>query len=240
MVDENKDEEYYYAESKDTSTSVYGGSGAAIDKDKFFDKMNRRSLILIVVGLIVVVIAMIKVVDLFMAPRKAVKHEATVTRQLPKQIVSQVTQMPSALSQKLSILEQHDRVSHAKLTSIANVVNGMETNLNSLSQSVNNMNTTLQRMNAQLQRQQKLITRLLPKKKPVKKVKKAPPPVYYINAMIPGRVWLIRAGAGDDSSLSLSPGDNLPGYGKINRIDPQQGVIHTSSGRLLRYSPQDR
>lgn len=60
---------------------------------------------------------------------------------------------------------------------------------------------------------------------------------YYVRSMIQGRAWLLW---GDNNTLTVSTGDVLPGYGKIEVIDTDNGVIKTSSGREIGYRSQDR
>lgn len=60
---------------------------------------------------------------------------------------------------------------------------------------------------------------------------------YFVKAMIQGRAWLITS---DGATFTISSGDNLPGYGQILSIDPDKGVVMTSSGRVINYMPQDR
>lgn len=81
------------------------------------------------------------------------------------------------------------------------------------------------------QKQQKAKTKLSERKK------LAPKPIYYVRAIIPGRVWLTLQ---DGSTLTLGRGDKLAGYGVITAIDPNQGIITLSSGAIIGYNPDDR
>ena len=56
--------------------------------------------------------------------------------------------------------------------------------------------------------------------------------VYYIKAMIQGRAWLVTP---EGTLFTVSEGDNLPGYGNIDSIHPDKGIIMTSSGRVVAY-----
>lgn len=71
----------------------------------------------------------------------------------------------------------------------------------------------------------------------IERKKAAPKPVYYVRAIIPGRVWLTLQ---DGSTLTLGLGDKLAGYGVITAIDPSQGTITLSSGAIIGYNPDDR
>lgn len=55
---------------------------------------------------------------------------------------------------------------------------------------------------------------------------------YFVQAVIPGRAWLRGA---DGSAITISKGDNIPGYGKVISIDPYSGTVVMSSGIKLYY-----
>lgn len=52
---------------------------------------------------------------------------------------------------------------------------------------------------------------------------------YFVDAVIPGRAWLKGA---DGSTLTVTVGDTLPGYGKVLSINPYSGQVVTSKGVL--------
>lgn len=61
---------------------------------------------------------------------------------------------------------------------------------------------------------------------------------YYVKAMIQGRAWLV---TGDGTStVTVSSGDYLPGYGLVEDISPSQGIVTTSSGGIIQFNPADR
>ena len=61
---------------------------------------------------------------------------------------------------------------------------------------------------------------------------------YYVKAMIQGRAWLV---SGDGATtVTVSSGDYLPGYGLVEDINPQQGIVTTSAGGIIQFNPADR
>jgi len=60
---------------------------------------------------------------------------------------------------------------------------------------------------------------------------------YYVKAMIQGRAWLVSSSG---ATFTISTGDQLSGYGQIREIDPDKGIVMTSSGRVISYMPRDR
>jgi intracellular multiplication protein IcmG len=64
----------------------------------------------------------------------------------------------------------------------------------------------------------------------------APKSVYYIQAIIPGRAWLM---SNEGSSLTVSRGSAVPGYGSVRLINAKIGRVFTSSGRVIQFSQAD-
>lgn len=65
----------------------------------------------------------------------------------------------------------------------------------------------------------------LPPQTPVK-----PKIIYTVQAIIPGRAWL-KSESGETVTVAL--GDTLKGYGRINKIDPYDGVVIIDTGNKL-------
>lgn len=59
---------------------------------------------------------------------------------------------------------------------------------------------------------------------------------YYLKALVPGRAWL-QSKAGSTTTVTI--GDRLPGYGIIQMISPEQGIVTTSSGAIIQHGPRD-
>ena len=60
--------------------------------------------------------------------------------------------------------------------------------------------------------------------------------LYYIQAVIPGRAWLI---ATNGSTLTVREGSTIPGYGIVRKIDPNLGKVFMSTGKVIRFSQLD-
>jgi hypothetical protein len=54
--------------------------------------------------------------------------------------------------------------------------------------------------------------------------------VYNVQAVVPGRAWLMNDAG---KSVTVAVGDKLPGFGVVVDIDALNGVVVTSSGKLL-------
>ena len=73
------------------------------------------------------------------------------------------------------------------------------------------------------------------KKKLEAKVVKKPLKNYFIRAVVEGRAWLVDKSG---NSMTISVGDQVPDYGKVEKIYSAQGFIVTSSGRIIQF-PHD-
>lgn len=62
-------------------------------------------------------------------------------------------------------------------------------------------------------------------------------PYYHVEAVVPGRAWL-RDHSG--TTITVSKGDQIRGYGYVTNIDPENGVVVTSSGIVIRYGISTR
>lgn len=154
------------------------------------------------------------------------------------------TLMPE-VDRKLSGLESNQQSIQSNITVMEGQMSDVSSSVTQLNQKLETLTQTLNTLNEKIDNQsQALIVlneRTKPKLKPVvihhpKPKPKAPLPVYYIQAIIPGRAWLFLP---NGATITIRNGSRVPGYGFISQIDPRQGRILTSSGRVIRFSPAD-
>ena len=103
--------------------------------------------------------------------------------------------------------------------------------------------TTQNKLNITVQAVEELMTSH--KSRPVVHVKKSyphrysSPPIsfvtYYVQAIIPGRAWLINA---NGETLTVLVGSKIPGYGTVTKIHAQEGRVFTSSGKILKFNQE--
>ena len=76
-----------------------------------------------------------------------------------------------------------------------------------------------------------------PKKvKRIAKKKRIKPRNYSVRAIIEGRAWVKWDKGG---SLTVTVGDSIPTYGKVTAIHPVEGIVQTSSGRVIQFSADE-
>ncbi len=143
-------------------------------------------------------------------------------------------------NERLSTVEASQANLRDDLNSTNSQLSVMNSNMSDLANKIMEMNQTLANLVSRLDQQSAELSALTEKARPKyipKKMKKAPPRVnYYIQAIIPGRAWLI---AENGSTITVREGSSIPSYGIVRLIDSQQGKVLTSSGRIIRFSQHD-
>lgn len=166
-----------------------------------------------------------------------------VPAEIPPANVETAQQSPTDLATKLSNVETGQESMKSDLTTVTTQVNTMNTSIESLSTKIDSLMATVTALNEKLEIQSRIIQEY--KEKKVAKVIRVRPRVhkiivpavrYYIQAVIPGRAWLV---ASNGHTLTVREGSIIPGYGLVKLIDPSQGRILTSSGHLIRFSQDD-
>lgn len=147
------------------------------------------------------------------------------------------------ITQKISALQLNQESVKSEVATVGNQLNAMSTNMNELIAKVGELNKDIASLSAKIDEQSHEIDRLT--------ILKVHPPVhratrrstsnnassgYYIQAVIPGRAWLI---ASNGSTLTVREGTVVPGLGVVKLIDPTQGRVLTSSGQVIRFSQED-
>lgn len=149
------------------------------------------------------------------------------------------------VEKKLSTLESAQQSIQSNISTMEGQMTNVGHSVAELNQKLESLTQTLNVLNEKIERQTQALNILDERTKPKPpviihhpKIKKplTAPSVYYIQAIIPGRAWLILP---NGTTITVRNGSHVPGYGSITFIDPRQGRIVTSSGRVIRFSPAD-
>ena len=229
---------------------------------EFSEPANIKRNALIVVVLVILIMVIYKLVGSFIAEKKSSpKPEVTqlkpATEPSPPVPVAPAPAQPAPspvlptsqenepkidiqINQKLSTLEIGQQSMRTDLSSVPSKIEGLNTSLNTLVAKITDLNGVIANLNSKLDEQAREIERLTVRRE-VKKVHVARhrnsfSVQYYIQAVIPGRAWLI---ATNGATLTVREGTTIPGYGMVKLIDPNQGRVITSSGRIIRFSQED-
>ncbi|KTD05940.1 Component of the Dot/Icm secretion system [Legionella gratiana] len=158
------------------------------------------------------------------------------------QIQQPVVQESKELQQKVASIEATQQTVQSEVSSVNQQVGNVNNNVNALSAQITKLNQVISELSNQVAKQSEEINVLMERTKP-KLIKRiihvqpaAPQIIYYINAVIPGRAWLIGT---NGSTLTVREGSKIEGYGVVKLIDSLEGRVLTSSGRVIRFSQED-
>lgn len=230
------DEEYKLQDSTTESASHFADADSNKDPASAIFEKTRRHHIFLIVFILIASLGIFKIVSgLIHRLATPAKPKMVATLQKPTAVVPAAVQANIALNNRFNHIEQEQRELQSHLQAFDSDLSDIKTTLADLNSRVADINDQTQLLHSQqeafLQKQKKAEIKLIERKKA------APKPVYYVRAIIPGRVWLTLQ---DGSTLTLGLGDKLAGYGVITAIDPSQGTITLSSGAIIGYNPDDR
>lgn len=173
--------------------------------------------------------------------KKTVITQTTMTRPLQTMLASTPQEPP--LSQKLSKLEQEQKNMSSDVSAMNTQLSGVNTTMNTIATKMAELNGLITALNAKIEMQSQEIERLHEASKPKVVVSKprvrklaVPGTTYAIQAVIPGRAWLI---ASNGMTLTVREGTRIAGYGVVKLVDAKQGRVLTSSGQIIRFSQTD-
>lgn len=244
----------YYAESKsDESTATV----------QHPEKTDIRRNALIAVGIILFIMVMYKLIGyLFFSET----HETVVFEPTPPKInqvvaakpvetiepvihqpIQKIQQMQNSineaeqeLAKKVSAIEVSQQNLRSELSTMSDQIGTINTNINNMNTQIANLNQMIGNLATQVANLAEVKTKVVSCSQP-KKVAHlphyAPPSIkYYIQAVIPGRAWLIGS---NGSTITVREGTRVAGYGVVKLIDSLQGRILMSSGQVIKFSQED-
>lgn len=158
------------------------------------------------------------------------------------------------VAQRLDALEKSLAATSSQIKELVNeeVVAVNAAQFKALNNRISTMGSTITELSRQLYTQQQIMVQIqqgllarqaAAKKEKVKRVESEVTPIaedserpvhkgkLMLDAAIPGRAWLLGA---DGETSTVTEGDEIPGYGRVTKIDPAAGVVVTSSGKLIR------
>lgn len=243
------DDEFKF--SPDTTSEVESNAFSSEPSSKQlsnpFNNVNKQNL-LILLGTIIMLFAVYKLSSLFFSAEKKIKAEVTGKSEVIKaelKPASMPVQVPvSQVPSPVAAPTPAQPMTSTAIDNLQNQYNTLQNQVASLATSVSNLQESISSMNDEInsvknlmsQQKESLEKLQNPPKKVVKPVKKKVIPkihyVYTIQAIIPGRAWLVD---NFGQNLSVTEGQKLPGYGRIKLINPVTGKVITSTGAIISY-----
>lgn len=254
----NLDDEYQYVEESENAANLSEESELKFEaeqNDPFADKITtvlqkpnvRRNAIIVILALFFL-IGFIKFSSSSIFKYKESSEPAPTIQVKPKPITAiQAPPSNQASSQQIDNLVNNQKNIQNTMNAFNQQVSQMTSQMNTLAGSVQ----TLQQQLVDMQTKQALIISSMDE---LTKSQKSRPTVihhqektyrervfvgpryfvhYYIQAIIPGRAWLINS---EGQTLTVRLGSSVPGYGSVQAIDPLQGRVRMSSGKILRFN----
>jgi intracellular multiplication protein IcmG len=216
---------------------------------------NIRRNGLIAVGSLLLIIFIIKSLGNDDIAKKSANTDKAIVPEKVAAVQNPMLQAP-VIQKTIDIVPQNDqtdRLMNIKRNVESNI-SSMREQINQLSNQVNNLNTTnqalinqLSDLTAKLQASQQVIEELLAAKKAQPIIRKTKPMAsktmpkldkvsYFVQAVIPGRAWLVNS---QGATLTVRVGSKVPGFGVVHRIDALQGRVTMSSGHVIAFSQAD-
>lgn len=231
--DQDSEEEYKLQGSPQESNLHFSEQNNTSETASAILERTKRQHIFIVLILILASLGAYKVVHKLMQGASS-KPKIAAKLANPTLAVASATAPVDAIANRFSHLEQQQRDLKSEFQAFDSELSDIKSTLAELNMRFVQISDQMQTLHTQqeafVQKQQKAESKVIARKKA------APKPIYFVRAIIPGRVWLTMQ---DGSTLTLSRGDKLSGYGFITTIDPKQGTVTLSSGAIIGYNPDD-
>ncbi|WP_298626823.1 type IVB secretion system protein IcmG/DotF [uncultured Legionella sp.] len=225
------------------------------------EKKDIKRNALIAVGLVIFAMVMYKFIGymFFSESTEAVPSKANVppiTQVTPQPVPTTVTPVPvqpiqqtqqvisqadPEIANKVSAIEMSQQNLRSELSALSEQVTVINNNINNLNNQIANLNQVIGTLSNQMAKQSEVISVLITRTQQPKKItpvaRYVPQRVIYnIQAVIPGRAWLIGS---NGSTITVREGTKVAGYGVVKLIDSMQGRVLTSSGQVIRFSQND-
>lgn len=245
---EPKEEVFEQTQSKAKSNSDYISKLNTIIKQPNI----RRNGLIAVAGLFVIIF-LIKSIGSDDITKKSANTAKAIAPEKIAQVSNPMLQATAVKPNNNLDNQQSDRLMEIERNVQSNIA-GMRDQIGQLSNQVNNLTNTNQALinqisdlTAKMLTSQQALEELLAAKKSQPVIHRMRPHlakiqpktqkiIYYVQAVIPGRAWLINS---EGATLTVRVGSRVPGFGVVHRIDELQGRVTLSSGHVISFAQAD-
>lgn len=256
--DPNNDE-YHFADLEESNpdhvdeTTNFDPETVPEEKSSFALNHTKRNAI-VVIAVIVILLGVYKFGSAIFSKKKVVEKPQIATlnpvpafkpvvqpQPLPAPPPQPTPAAEQQVEQKLASLEVSQQTITSNLGSVSNQVGSLNQNVTNLAAKVAELNGVIANLNEKLAEQSQQIQQMTIKVRPVVRPHVYPKKskhgnYYFIQAIIPGRAWLMNT---NGSTLTVREGTIIHGYGMVKLIDAEQGRVVMSSGQIIRFSQAD-
>ena len=258
---DNSEEEFHFSEENESTQKFTASSNnQSIVSNTEDEKVKRRKAAIILVGLILGIFCIYKLYGLFTAtsaytlkaPLSGPKFESVKagpglvqqSAALPSvNNMNTVSQEENALAGKVAGLGRSQENIQNEITGLSSAMTEIQNNIAVLTQKMSDVIAAQKEQTAQKTPiKQTDHSKVINHHKNSSRQKYFPQKIksyniYYIKSLIQGRAWLTTQ---HGATLTVSVGQILPGYGSIKNIDTDNGIVTTSSGKVIGYMSHDR
>ncbi|MCH9756826.1 MAG: type IVB secretion system protein IcmG/DotF [Gammaproteobacteria bacterium] len=243
-------------EGADEGVSSPPGRGRFDQLDPKVVQLIRNGVI--AVGALLVVVVAYKTIGSFFSSSKSKKEITPVAKTMPTATPSQssspipvrtqttaLTTKTTGVDGKLSALKQEQKRIETELSTMRTQMGAVTQSVNDMSAKMADVKQTMLVLSERLEQQSNQMGRLQSMNR-AKRVSSRPAPprtpaapkaTYSVQAIIPGRAWLMSS---QGKTLTVSRGSVVPGYGVVRLVNAKIGRVFTSSGRVIQFSQADR
>jgi hypothetical protein len=143
------------------------------------------------------------------------------------QILDENSKMIGGFLEQNSKTKQDLDSMNAKYLELEKHIQELSSDMVIIHNQIRNTNASITALRSEIMARKKPVVKAVPKK--VVKLQN-----FTLRAVIDGRAWIRDA---DDMkrTMTISVGDDVPTYGKVVSIHPVEGLIHTTSGRVIQF-----
>ena len=264
MADNDKDNDDYQFVDMDAASTDSAENLQSLDESpqKAFSEprtpfqLDTKRKALIVVLLLIFSVVIYKWISSTFSSSKKNTATTTVVKQTPKPVIMQqpvqiippdttstTVNVDERVGRQLSDLEQGQQTIRADFLLTNSQISGISASVTEMMAKIEELNRVVAQLTAKIETQDieraktRVVTIKRTRSRPVTSHRPSTRPVhYFIQAVIPGRAWLV---ATNGATLTVREGTMVAGYGMVKLIDPRQGRVLTSSGQVIRFSPED-
>ncbi len=235
------DEEYKYPEEEyvvEPKATEAEGTDEPVHKPEstlmLFVKRNQRKVIVIVIVVLALIFFQVMKYEKNNKVIKKSPVTKTVKKARPSPQQTSLAVKNAMLKQELASLRQNGSNNmtvsklHQQLEAVQNQLSQSNLTNQQLKEAMVLMLGQLKQVNKHLIHQPKVIVKKVGPPKPVL--------VFKIRALVDGRAWLLGS---NGLTESVTVGDPVPNYGLVKSIDPNTGIITTTSGKLIKLGNND-
>lgn len=230
-------------------------SGTASEEKVTMAKKPRRNILIWIIAIVFSLLVVYKLFDIVFGGN-GLLHQARMAMKSRAQTPAEVSALPApkalttkadmlatlqakqqaaagaekaqAMQQETTQLLQAQQTNQAQLQSLAGSVSAVKSGVTDLQE-------TVKGLAVQVHQTQSIQNAMLTAKSRAHKAQQRRIRLdkrYFVKAVIPGRAWLVGA---DGTALTVTVGDEVPGYGRVTAVDAYSGTVQTSSGIRIYY-----